>query len=194
MGYRLSKIYTRTGDTGETGLADGRRVTKDHPRIEAIGELDTLNSQLGLLLAELAEQQAGCLALTEIIEVLTPCQHRLFDLGGELAMPEYQALQSTEIQRLEAAIDRWNEEVGPLENFILPGGSRLIAQAHMCRSLARSAERRCQHLNAVEPIRGEGLAYVNRLSDLLFVAARLIAKRQGIDEVLWQAAAKEPSA
>ncbi|MDZ4338414.1 MAG: cob(I)yrinic acid a,c-diamide adenosyltransferase [Pseudomonas sp.] len=190
MGYRLSKIYTRTGDAGETGLADGRRVTKDHPRVDAMGEVDTLNSHIGLLLAELAEQQAQCPGLGEIIEVLAPCQHRLFDLGGELAMPDYQALQASEIERLEAAIDRWNEEVGPLENFILPGGSRLIAQAHVCRSLARSAERRCQHLNAVEPIRGVGLAYVNRLSDLLFVAARLIAKRQRIDEVLWQAAAK----
>ncbi|MDP2242962.1 cob(I)yrinic acid a,c-diamide adenosyltransferase [Pseudomonas sp.] len=193
MGYRLSKIYTRTGDTGETGLADGRRVAKDHPRVEAMGEVDTLNSQLGLLLAELAEQQAMRPGLGEIIEVLTPCQHRLFDLGGELAMPEYQALQQPEIERLEVVIDRWNEELGPLQNFILPGGSHLIAQAHVCRSLARSAERRCQHLNAVEPIRGVGLAYVNRLSDLLFVAARLIAKRQGIDEVLWQAAPKQPA-
>jgi cob(I)alamin adenosyltransferase len=190
MGYRLSKIYTRTGDAGETGLADGRRVTKDHPRVDAMGEVDTLNSHIGVLLAELAEQLGQCPGLGEIIEVLAPCQHRLFDLGGELAMPDYQALQNAEIERLEAAIDCWNEEVGPLENFILPGGSRLIAQAHVCRSLARSAERRCQHLNAVEPIRGVGLAYVNRLSDLLFVAARLIAKRQGIAEVLWQAAAK----
>ena len=190
MAYRLSKIYTRTGDTGETGLADGRRVAKDHPRVDAMGELDTLNSHLGLLLAELAEQRSSCPGLDEVIAVLAPCQHRLFDFGGELAMPEYQALQATEIERLEAAIDRWNEEVGPLENFILPGGSRLIAQAHVCRSLARAAERRCQQLNAAEPIRGVGLAYVNRLSDLLFVAARLIAKRQGIDEVLWQAAPK----
>ena len=190
MGFRLSKIYTRTGDKGETGLADGRRVGKDHPRIEAIGELDTLNSQLGLLLADLDEAAATCPGLKEISEVLSPCQHRLFDLGGELAMPEYQALQSMEIERLEAVIDRWNDEVGPLENFILPGGSRLIAQAHVCRGLARSSERRCQHLNAVEPLRAEGLAYVNRLSDLLFVAARLIAKRQGIAEVLWKAADK----
>lgn len=190
MGFRLSKIYTRTGDKGETGLADGRRVGKDHPRIEAIGELDTLNSQLGLLLADLDEAAATCPGLKEISEVLSPCQHRLFDLGGELAMPEYQALQSMEIERLEAVIDRWNDEVGPLENFILPGGSRLIAQAHVCRSFARSAERRCQHLNAVEPLRAEGLAYVNRLSDLLFVAARLIARRQGVDEVLWKAADK----
>jgi cob(I)alamin adenosyltransferase len=190
MGYRLSKIYTRTGDAGETGLADGRRVAKDHPRVDAMGELDTLNSQLGLLLAELAAQQGSCPGLDEIIAVLAPCQHRLFDLGGELAMPEYQALQPGEVERLEAAIDRWNDDVGPLENFILPGGSRLVAQAHVCRSLARGAERRCQQLNAAEPIRGIGLAYVNRLSDLLFVAARLIAKRQGIDEVLWQAAPK----
>jgi len=191
MGYRLSKIYTRTGDAGETGLADGRRVPKDHPRVDAIGEVDTLNSHIGLLLADLAEQQAQRPGLGELIEVLAPCQHRLFDLGGELAMPAYQALQTTEVERLEGAIDRWNEEVGPLENFILPGGSRLIAQAHVCRSLARSAERRCQHLNAVEPIRAVGLAYINRLSDLLFVAARVIAKRQQIDEVLWQAAAKQ---
>ncbi|MBH3340090.1 cob(I)yrinic acid a,c-diamide adenosyltransferase [Pseudomonas mendocina] len=190
MGFRLSKIYTRTGDKGETGLADGRRVGKDHPRIDAIGELDTLNSQLGLLLADLDEAAATRPGLKEISEVLSPCQHRLFDLGGELAMPEYQALQSMEIERLEAVIDRWNEEVGPLENFILPGGSRLIAQAHVCRSFARSAERRCQHLNAVEPLRAEGLAYVNRLSDLLFVAARLIARRQGVAEVLWKAADK----
>jgi cob(I)alamin adenosyltransferase len=190
MGFRLSKIYTRTGDTGETGLGDGRRVPKDHPRIEAIGEVDTLNSQVGLLLAGLNEEVAGCPGLSELIEVLTPCQHRLFDLGGELAMPVYKALNNAEIERLEVAIDLWNEELGPLENFILPGGSALIAQAHVCRSLARSAERRCQHLNAVEPLTGVGLAYINRLSDLLFVAARLIAKRQGIAEILWQAAAK----
>lgn len=195
MGFRLSKIYTRTGDKGETGLGDGRRVAKDHPRVEAIGEVDSLNSQLGLLLAGLEEQVATCPGLKDIIEVLAPCQHRLFDLGGELAMPVYQALDAAEVERLEAAIDVWNEELGPLENFILPGGSSLIAQAHVCRSLARSAERRCQHLNAVEPLQGVGLAYINRLSDLLFVAARLVAKRQGIAEILWQAAAKPaPSA
>ncbi|MDY7561801.1 cob(I)yrinic acid a,c-diamide adenosyltransferase [Pseudomonas sp. 10B1] len=190
MSFRLSKIYTRTGDAGETGLGDGRRVPKDHPRIEAIGEVDTLNSQVGLLLAGLTDEKARHPNLAEVIEVLAPCQHRLFDLGGELAMPVYQALNNAEIARLEAAIDLWNEELGPLENFILPGGSPLIAQAHVCRSLARSAERRCQHLNAVEPLSGVGLAYINRLSDLLFVAARLIAKRQGIAEILWQAAAK----
>ncbi|MBM7061630.1 cob(I)yrinic acid a,c-diamide adenosyltransferase [Pseudomonas sp. UL073] len=190
MGYRLSKIYTRTGDAGETGLGDGRRVPKDHPRVEAIGEVDALNSQLGLLLAQLAEQEGMWLGLSELLEVLAPCQHRLFDLGGELAMPAYQALDQAEVARLEAAIDRWNEEVGPLENFILPGGSLLVAQAHVCRSQARSAERRCQQLNALEPLSGVTLAYINRLSDLLFVAARLIAKRLHIQEVLWQAAPK----
>jgi cob(I)alamin adenosyltransferase len=190
MGHRLSKIYTKTGDKGETGLADGRRVAKNHPRVEAMGELDSLNSQLGLLLADLAEQEATCPGLGEISTVLAPCQHRLFDLGGELAMPDYQALQEPEVERLEAAIDQWNEELGPLQNFILPGGSRLVAQAHVCRSLARSAERRCQQLNAEEPLRPVGMAYVNRLSDLLFVDARMIARRMQIDEVLWQAAEK----
>ena len=185
MGYRLSKIYTRTGDKGETGLGDGRRVPKDHPRVEAIGEVDSLNSQLGVLLAGLSD--AG---LAEVFEVLAPCQHRLFDLGGELAMPSYQALNIAEVERLEAAIDGWNEELGPLKNFILPSGSTLVAQAHVCRSQARAAERRCQQLNGVEPLEGVGLAYINRLSDLLFVAARIIGRRQGVTEVLWQPAEK----
>jgi len=190
MGFRLSKIYTRTGDTGETGLGDGRRVPKDHPRVEAIGEVDSLNSQVGVLLAGLTAAVATHPVLQEVIDVLAPCQHRLFDLGGELAMPEYKALNAAEIERLEAAIDHWNEELGPLENFILPGGSTLIAQAHVCRSLARTAERRCQHLNAVEPLAGVGLAYINRLSDLLFVAARIIARREGVAEILWEPAKK----
>jgi cob(I)alamin adenosyltransferase len=185
MGFRLSKIYTRTGDQGETGLGDGRRVPKDHPRVEAIGEVDSLNSQLGLLLAGLA----GDTRMGEVLEVLAPCQHRLFDLGGELAMPAYQALNTEEVERLEAAIDRWNEELGPLENFILPGGSALIAQAHVCRALARTAERRCQQLNALEPLGRVSLAYINRLSDLLFVTARIIARREAIAEILWQPAA-----
>lgn len=190
MGQRLSKIYTRTGDQGETGLADGRRVGKDHPRVEAMGEVDSLNSQLGLLLAELAHERQTHPSLQELLEVLAPCQHRLFDLGGELAMPDYQAVQESHIEQMEQAIDRWNAELGPLENFILPGGSRLVAQAHICRSSARTAERRCQQLNAQEPLRAIVLAYLNRLSDLLFVTARLMARRQQISEVLWQEASK----
>jgi cob(I)alamin adenosyltransferase len=147
MGNRLSKIYTRTGDNGETGLADGRRVAKDHPRIEAMGEIDMLNSQLGLLLAELSENCNRWPELGDVIDVLGPCQHRLFDIGGELAMPEYQALSEQEIRRLETVIDCWNAELGPLKDFILPGGSRLIALAHICRSAARTCERRCQPSN-----------------------------------------------
>ncbi|WP_259759416.1 cob(I)yrinic acid a,c-diamide adenosyltransferase [Pseudomonas sp. GCEP-101] len=188
MGNRLSKIYTRTGDAGETGLADGRRVPKHHPRVEAMGAVDELNSHLGLLLAGLHEARSS--ALEEAIGVLAPIQHRLFDLGGELAMPEYRALNDAEVERLEQVIDCWNEELGPLKNFILPGGSRLVALAHLCRAQARNAERRCQQLNAEEPLEGAGLRYLNRLSDLLFVAARFIAKRQGVEEILWQAAEK----
>lgn len=194
MSDRLSKIYTRQGDRGQTSLADGSRVAKDHPRIEAIGEVDSLNSQLGLLLAMLQEQSATHPALAEVLEVLAPCQHRLFDLGGELAMPEYQTLTSIEINRLEQAIDHWNDELGPLKEFILPGGSPAIAQAHVCRSSARTAERRCQSLNAAEPLRNECLGYLNRLSDLLFVAARMIARRQDLADVLWQPAGKADEA
>lgn len=190
MGYRLSKIYTRTGDDGQTGLADGRRVNKSHPRIEAIGALDEFNSELGLLLADLQEQQKNATQLQEIIDVLTPCQHRIFDMGGELSMPEYQALHAAEITRIEEAIDQWNVLLGPLKEFILPGGSRLIAQAHVCRSSARNAERRCQALHSSEALRPEMLGYINRLSDLLFVAARLIAQYQGCPEIHWQAAEK----
>lgn len=190
MGYRLSKIYTRTGDDGHTGLADGRRVNKSHPRIEAIGALDEFNSQLGLLLAELQDQLGKFAQLQEVIDVLAPCQHRIFDMGGELAMPEYQALHADEITRIEATIDQWNVLVGPLKEFILPGGSRLIAQAHICRSSARNAERRCEALHSSEALRPEMLGYINRLSDLLFVTARLIAQYQGCAEIHWQAAEK----
>ncbi|HZJ93483.1 MAG TPA: cob(I)yrinic acid a,c-diamide adenosyltransferase [Thiopseudomonas sp.] len=190
MGYRLSKIYTRTGDDGHTGLADGRRVNKSHPRIEAIGALDEFNSQLGLLLAELQDQLGKFAQLQEVIDVLAPCQHRIFDMGGELAMPEYQALHADEITRIEATIDQWNVLVGPLKEFILPGGSRLIAQAHICRSSARNAERRCEALHSSEALRPEMLGYINRFSDLLFVAARLIAQYQDCAEIHWQAAEK----
>ena len=190
MSDRHSKIYTRTGDDGHSGLADGRRVNKSHPRIEAIGALDEFNSQLGLLLADLQDQLKATPALQIIIDILAPCQHRLFDLGGELAMPEYQALQGLEISRIEQVIDAWNVQVGSLKDFILPGGSHLIAQAHVCRSSARNAERRCQALHSSEALRPEVLSYINRISALLFVAARLIAQYQGRAEILWQAAEK----
>ena len=185
MGFRLSKIYTRTGDKGETGLGDGRRVPKDHPRVEAIGEVDTLNSQLGLLLANLEEQSGKHPELRDVIEVLTPCQHRLFDLGGELAMPVYKALNAAEVDRLEAAIDRWNEEVGPLENFILPGGSLGSAQLHMARTICRRAERESVTLSHHDAVRPQAIRYLNRLSDLLFVLARVLARASGHGEVLW---------
>jgi cob(I)alamin adenosyltransferase len=191
MGFRLSKIYTRTGDSGQTGLSDGLRVAKDHPRIEAIGEIDSLNCVIGVLLAELQQEQASHPGLAEIQEALAPCQHRLFDVGGELSMPAWEALQIGEVERLEAHIDRWNEQVGPLKDFILPGGSRLIALAHQARAAARTAERRCQTLNQSEPLRPVLLAYINRLSDFLFVAARLVALRQDCPEVLWVASKPE---
>ncbi len=174
MSNRLTRIYTRQGDKGQTSLADGSRVSKTHPRIEAIGSVDELNSQLGLLIAELLAAVTEKPALQEALDVLQPIQHRLFDLGGELAMPEWRALQQAHIDAMEAQIDLWNNELGPLENFILPGGSRLLAQAHICRTLARRAERRCQQLGDVEPVAGLAQPYLNRLSDLLFVGARII--------------------
>lgn len=191
MSNRLTRIYTRQGDKGQTSLADGSRVSKTHPRIEAIGSVDELNSQLGLLIAELHAALAEKPALQEALDVLQPIQHRLFDLGGELAMPEWRALQQAHIDAMEAQIDLWYNELGPLENFILPGGSRLLAQAHVCRTLARRAERRCQQLGDVEPVAGLAQPYLNRLSDLLFVGARIIGRREGCAEVLWVPATAE---
>lgn len=191
MGYRLSKIYTRTGDQGETGLADGSRVAKDHPRIEAIGTVDELNSHLGLLLASLVQHREATPSLQEVIDLLQPCQHRLFDLGGELAMPGYQALADSDVLQLEQWIDTWNQGLPALREFILPGGSVLAAQAHICRSIARRAERRCQSLHQQEPLRAVCLAYLNRLSDLLFVMARVIIRQQQLPEVFWQPATRQ---
>lgn len=185
MGYRISKVYTRTGDAGDTGMADGKRLGKSHPRVEAIGALDELNCQLGMLLAQL--QAHG---LDEMVQALAPYQHLLFDFGGELAMPEYQVVQQQHISQMEQQIDAWSLELPPLKDFILPGGSVLIAVAHLCRSEARSAERRCQQLHEQEQLRAELLGFVNRFSDLLFVAARMIALRQNTPEVLWQAQPK----
>lgn len=180
MGYRLSKLYTRTGDQGETGLADGRRIGKDHPRIEAMGCVDELNSQLGLLLAELDND-----ALRRPYQALAPIQHRLFDLGGELAVPGCVIIDAEDVAGLERLIDEFNAELEPLKNFILPGGSRCVAQAHLTRSVCRRAERRYLSLAGEEEINQQALIYLNRLSDLLFVIARIIARLQGTPEVLW---------
>lgn len=187
MGHRISKVYTKTGDDGLSGLADGSRLPKSHPRFEAMGALDQLNSQLGLLLAQLQLETDRQPALQAIADVLAPWQHLLFDLGGELAMPQYQVVQAAHTAQLEQQIDQWTAQLPPLKDFILPGGSLLIAQAHLCRCEARTAERRCQQLHNLEPMRPAVLAFVNRLSDLFFVAARIIALHQQCAEVLWQA-------
>lgn len=181
MGNRLTKIYTKQGDSGLTSLADGTRVPKDHPRIQAIGAVDMLNSQLGLLLAYLKDDEL----LLTLAEQLMPCSHRLFDVGGELAMPEYQAISIEDISYLEQLIDSWNEQLGPLKDFILPTGVIAAAQTHVCRSQARTAERVCQTLHAQQSIRQELLAYLNRCSDMLFVCARMINKQLGVNETLW---------
>lgn len=184
MGKRLSKIYTKTGDRGETGLGNGDRVAKDHPRVEAIGDVDELNSAVGMLIEEiLAESDAD---LTEIAGFLRGCQHRIFDLGGELSIPGFQIVNADHVERIETELDRLNEALDPLENFILPGGSRLMATCHWTRSVCRRAERRIVSLADEETINEDGLKFVNRLSDYLFVVARTIGKRRGVPEVLWQ--------
>lgn len=182
MGFRLSKVYTRTGDTGETGLADGRRLGKDHPRVEAMGSVDELNSQIGVLLAVLQEFPE----LKRLCETLGPIQHRLFDLGGELAVPGQQIIDAADVAGLETEIDHYNADLEPLKNFILPGGSQAIALAHLARSVCRRAERRYLALAALEGVNQQARIYLNRLSDLLFVVARSIARLQGTAEVLWQ--------
>lgn len=180
MGYRLSKLYTRTGDDGDTGLADGRRIGKDHPRIEAMGSVDELNSLLGVLIADLQGQH-----LIELSEVLSPIQHRLFDLGGELAVPGYEIIEAEDVLALEKLIDHFNEDLEPLKNFILPGGCRCVAAAHLARSVCRRAERRYLTLANHEAVNEQAPIYLNRLSDLLFVMARTIARQEKTPEVLW---------
>lgn len=188
MGFRLSKLYTRTGDEGQTGLADGRRIDKDHPRIEAMGSVDELNSLLGVLIADLQERD-----LTALCAVLAPIQHRLFDLGGELAVPGHDIIDETDVSDLESLIDSYNADLEPLKNFILPGGSRCVASAHLARSVCRRAERRYLSLAGEEAVNTHARIYLNRLSDLLFVLARIIGKLEHTPEVLWQSRPKPPS-
>jgi cob(I)alamin adenosyltransferase len=177
MGYRLSKIYTRTGDKGTTGLGNKKRVPKNHPRIEAIGTLDELNALLGLLLA---------LKIPNVLnQALTHIQHELFDLGGELSVPPAHIIEAAQVQALEQLLDTLNEKLPPLKEFILPGGTVTASICHLARTTCRRAERRLVSLAQEETINTESLKYLNRLSDLLFVMARELTREEGIPEVLW---------
>jgi cob(I)alamin adenosyltransferase len=178
MGHRLSKIVTKTGDAGTTGLGDGSRVAKDSLRIVAIGEVDELNSTLGVLLAE--ELPAP------VRECLLSVQHDLFDLGGELSIPGYTAVTDDHVTRLEAEVERFNADLAPLKEFILPGGTRQAAHAHVGRTVCRRAERALVHLAADAPVGDAARRYLNRLSDLLFVLARALNRANGRGDVLWQ--------
>ena len=177
MGNRLSKIYTRTGDDGTTGLGDGSRVTKDAVRVEAYGTVDEANSCIGLLLAtDMAEDVRG---------LLIHIQHQLFDLGGELCIPGHAAIFDADIEALEARIDHYNHDLPALKEFILPGGGEAAARCHIARTVVRRAERLTVTLAAAEGIRPQPRQYLNRLSDLLFVLARVLARASGHGEVLW---------
>jgi cob(I)alamin adenosyltransferase len=177
MGHRLSKIYTRTGDEGTTGLGDGSRVSKDSQRVHALGDIDELNSMLGVLLASALPAQMA----TELLEI----QHDLFDLGGEISIPSANLLPASACARLEALIDKVNADLPALKEFILPSGGSATAQCHVARAICRRAERVMVALAAVEPVNPSALQYINRLSDLLFVWARALARREGGREVMW---------
>jgi cob(I)alamin adenosyltransferase len=178
MGNRLSKIYTRTGDDGTTGLGDGSRTPKDSARVEAYGTVDEANSAIGLVLASDAVPDAVRACLTEV-------QHDLFELGGELCIPGYAAITEEFIDRLENDLDGFNADLPRLQEFILPGGSTAAAACHMARTIVRRAERRVYTLSHDEEVRPEAVKYLNRLSDLLFVVARVLARNAGGSEVLW---------
>jgi cob(I)alamin adenosyltransferase len=179
MGNRLSKIYTRTGDDGTTGLGDGARVPKDHARVEAYGTVDELNSAIGVLLAVPDLPGAISACLTEI-------QHELFDMGGELCIPGHRAISAPQVTRLEQLLDGFNDTLPPLKEFILPGGGAAAAACHLARTIARRAERRVCTLARAEAVSPEVAQYLNRLSDLLFVVARVLARHERGTEVLWR--------
>ena len=178
MGFRLSKIYTRTGDSGTTGMADGSRVSKDSLRMHAIGEVDELNSMLGLVINKCQ--------LDDTHQNLTTIQHDLFNLGGQLAMPDYVMINQARVDWLETSLDQMNENLAPLKEFILPGGSEAASFCHMARAICRRVERVMVALNSAETINAEMMAYINRLSDWLFVASRYLNKAEGEAEVYWQ--------
>jgi len=178
MGKRLSKIYTRTGDDGTTGLGDGSRVAKDSLRVAAYGTADEANSAIGIVLA--------CKSVPEnIAAILTDVQHDLFELGGELCIPGHSAIYDPFIDRLEAELDRLNQDLPALQDFILPGGGEAAAACHLARTIVRRARRCTITLAAQESVRAEVLRYLNRLSDLLFVVARVLARAEQGQEVLW---------
>ena len=177
MGNRLSKIYTRTGDKGTTGLGDGSRVDKDNLRVEAYGTVDELNSCVGLVLA--SDLPAP------VRECLTRTQHELFDLGGELCMPGFTLIPDGFVTGLENDLDAFNEDLPALKDFILPGGSEAAARCHLARTVARRAERRLIALAREEDLNEASVRYLNRLSDLLFVIARVLARHDGGEEVTW---------
>jgi cob(I)alamin adenosyltransferase len=178
VGNRLSKIYTRTGDDGSTGLGDGARVHKDALRVEAYGTVDELNSIIGLMLASDGLQQ-------DINACLVRIQNQLFDLGGELCIPGTTAITEDAVRELESSLDQFNADLPPLKDFILPGGIQAAAVCHVARTICRRAERRLCSLAKDEPVNEQALKYVNRLSDLLFVVARILNRRSGTDEPLW---------
>lgn len=181
MGNRLSKIYTRTGDDGTTGLGDGQRVSKNDVRVEAYGTVDELNSAVGMVLAVKGLPDGVSSCLTEI-------QHELFDLGGELCIPGHRVITAAQVSRLETELDAFNDPLPPLKDFILPGGGPAAAACHLARAIARRAERRVWALVDAEgeAINVEAPRYLNRLSDLLFVIARLLARHESGSEVLWR--------
>ncbi|WP_211825082.1 cob(I)yrinic acid a,c-diamide adenosyltransferase [Kistimonas asteriae] len=184
---RLTKIYTRTGDKGSTSLGGGTRVPKTHARIEAIGSVDELNAWMGMLICELKDCQILRHKLQKPLEFI---QHRLFDVGGELAMPGYQLVRQEFVTYLEEVLDEFNEGLPPLKNFILPGGSRLACHCHMVRTVSRRAERRViAAKEAGEEINAPLMQFLNRLSDLMFVLGRVTARQSG-GEVLWQQSEK----
>jgi len=178
MGHRLSKIYTRTGDNGSTGLSNGGRINKDHIRVSAMGDIDELNSVIGMVLA-LGTESA-------IQRILMKVQHELFDLGGELSLPGYALISEAQVLDLENQLDVLNQALTPLKEFILPGGSQSAACCHLARSVCRRAERCLVSLNHQEPISKYILQYVNRLSDLLFVVARTLNKHEKQPDILWK--------
>jgi len=179
VGNRLSKIYTRTGDDGSTGLGDGSRVQKDSLRVTAYGTVDELNSTIGMVLASEGVNDAVC-------ETLTQVQHELFDLGGELCIPGMAMIDDADVDRLETVLDGFNEPLPPLKDFILPGGGMAAATCHLARTVCRRAERDVVALSHVEDVRPQASRYLNRLSDLLFVLCRVLARASGHGEVLWQ--------